>query len=231
MWYSSVNMANKLRAERPEISGWISLPRRDISLLYCDIPGCLPQKVKQSHYRPVYTLRVPEGWGFQISRQSANEGGKVVSPRHRPPLAPQEIFLILISVIVWVNPRAIVRPEGFLFECHSALRLVGHEPEPSGDWYGSGMLLLGQGLRVRLPLLSPAFRHSNLRRQVPPRLHDARDPSSEEWNYGREYCPVYLAEKYDFHAILRYFTCRKLRHGTDGFTSPPKEGVLRIFSP
>ena len=22
----------------------------------------------------------------------------------------------------------------------------------------------------------------------------------------------------------------KLRHGTDGFTSPPKEGVLRIFS-
>jgi len=22
-----------------------------------------------------------------------------------------------------------------------------------------------------------------------------------------------------------------LRHGTDGFTSPPKEGVLRIFSP
>jgi hypothetical protein len=24
---------------------------------------------------------------------------------------------------------------------------------------------------------------------------------------------------------------RNLRHGTDGFTSPPKEGVLRIFSP
>jgi hypothetical protein len=23
----------------------------------------------------------------------------------------------------------------------------------------------------------------------------------------------------------------KLRHGTDGFTSPPKEGVLWIFSP
>jgi hypothetical protein len=27
------------------------------------------------------------------------------------------------------------------------------------------------------------------------------------------------------------FTCRKARHGTGGFTSPPKEGVLRIFSP
>ena len=35
----------------------------------------------------------------------------------------------------------------------------------------------------------------------------------------------------DFHAILGSFTCRKLRHGTDGFTFPPKEGVLRIFSP
>ena len=35
----------------------------------------------------------------------------------------------------------------------------------------------------------------------------------------------------DFHAILGSFTRRKLRHGTDGFTSPPKEGVLRIFSP
>jgi hypothetical protein len=23
----------------------------------------------------------------------------------------------------------------------------------------------------------------------------------------------------------------KLRHGTDGFTSPPKDGMLRIFSP
>ena len=54
------------------------------------------------------------------------------------------------------------------------------------------MLLLGQVLRRRLPLLSPAFRHSNLRRQV--RLHDARDPSSEWWNYGREYFPVNLAE-------------------------------------
>jgi hypothetical protein len=27
------------------------------------------------------------------------------------------------------------------------------------------------------------------------------------------------------------FTFRKTQHGTDGLTSPPKEGVLRIFSP
>ena len=44
---------------------------------------------------------------------TAQDGGKVVSVTHRPPLHPQEMLLVLISVKSWVDPRAIVRSKGF----------------------------------------------------------------------------------------------------------------------
>jgi hypothetical protein len=44
---------------------------------------------------------------------TAQDGGEVVSLRHQPHL-PQEIFLVLISVRGIVDPRAIVRSEGFM---------------------------------------------------------------------------------------------------------------------
>ena len=57
----------------------------------------------------------------------------------------------------------------------------------------------------------------------------SRDPSSERWNCGREICPVILP-KFRLPPKFRDpLHAANLRHGTDGFTSPPKEGVLRIF--
>ena len=60
---------------------------------------------------------------------------------------------------------------------------------------------------------------------------DARDPSRERWNCGRERCPV-IFPKFRLPRKFRHLLhAANLRHVTDGVTSPPKQGVLRIFRP
>ena len=60
---------------------------------------------------------------------------------------------------------------------------------------------------------------------------DARDPSSERWNWGRESCPVILPKFRLPHKFRDILHAANLRHGTDCFTSPPKEGVWGFFRP
>ena len=58
---------------------------------------------------------------------------------------------------------------------------------------------------------------------------DARDPSRERRKCERERCPLILPKfrlPCKFRDLLH---AANLRHGTDGFTSPPKEGVLGDF--
>ena len=69
------------------------------------------KKVKKNFYRPEQALSLPAGSGCQISRPSAHESSKFISPTHRPSL-PNEIFLVLNSISSWVNTRAVVRREG-----------------------------------------------------------------------------------------------------------------------
>lgn len=68
---------------------------------------CLLRKhVKQSLYKAGLSLRVPGGRSSHISGHLSRGDGKIVSPAHRLPL-PQVIFLVLISLRGWVDPRAI----------------------------------------------------------------------------------------------------------------------------
>ena len=79
-------------------------------------------------------------------------------------------------------------------------------------------------LIVRSGLDIPAFATRRLHA-----CNHAKAPSGGRWNCGREmsrkFCP-----NADFHVTFRdLLHAVKLRYGTDGFTSPPKEGALRIF--
>ena len=85
------------------------------------------KKKKQFHYRPGQALRVPGGWGSQISRQSAHEGGKVISPTHRPPLPLRKYSWYSFLLEAESTPRDTVRPE-WLYQWKIPMTPSGIEP-------------------------------------------------------------------------------------------------------
>jgi hypothetical protein len=60
-------------------------------------------------------------------------------------------------------------------------------------------------------------------------LEPSSSEAGESWarNMAAEFC----LQSIFFHARKVLLHAVNQRHGTDGFTSPPKEGVLRILSP
>jgi hypothetical protein len=48
-----------------------------------------------------------------------------------------------------------------------------------------------------------------------------------------EKCPIKFSHTVATSTVIVgfFYMPQKLRHGTNGFTSPPEEGMLRIFSP
>jgi hypothetical protein len=56
-------------------------------------------------------------------------------------------------------------------------------------------------------------------------------PSRKRGNYGPEMAGNFTNKLRILLHLKGILHAANLRHGTNGFTSPPKEGMLRIFSP
>jgi hypothetical protein len=80
-------------------------------------------------------------------------------------------------------------------------------------------------------IVPPCFWVSLIPARRAPRTDGSRDLWHRKGELWARNGRVNLAYNCDFHGNCKNFLhAAKLRHGTDGFTSPPKEGELRIFS-
>jgi hypothetical protein len=131
--------------------------------------------------------------------------------------------------LIFCFPRVIVLRNYYYYR-YSALGPARAETRAqSGDWYDSGTLHAGQILRGSLPLLSAVLRGSHFRHQVPPCPPRRKRSQRRKMELSVRILSGNFAEMTTSTPFKDLLHAANLLHGTDGFTSPPKEGVLRIF--
>jgi hypothetical protein len=97
-----------------------------LNLFTLKVLRCAVVQVKLSRYSPGRTLAVQKVDPSRNFWQSARGGGRVVSPAHRPPLPYRRYSPALVFVRCWVDPKAIVRPEGLsLWKKDSRMQFCG----------------------------------------------------------------------------------------------------------
>jgi hypothetical protein len=96
---------------------------------------------------------------------------------------------------------------------------------------GPGSWCPGCTAAIYVYCTNPALEVHTCTARRPHVSNNAETSSRENGNSGREMFGNF-AEKWRLpHHCRDLLRATNLRHGTDGFTSPPKEGTLRIFSP
>jgi len=88
--------------------------------------------------------------------------------------------------------------------------------------------ILGKFLGVACHCFPPLFRAGERCLHVPPRREKSQ---RRKWELWARMLSGNFAEMTTSTAFRDLLHAANLQHGTDGFISPPKEGVLRIFSP
>ena len=108
----------------------------------------------------------------------------------------------------------------------------GQRPELS---QATGMALvrciLGKFLGVAFHCFPPFLDVPTFRHQVPPRPPRSERSQRRKWELRARMLSGNFAEMTNSTPFRYLLHAANLRNGTDDFTSPPKEGVLRIFSP